>query len=231
VLLDGDRTLCEPDTSRFFIERVNLDLAQIKQAFQEFGYTFPGFYNMVRCYSQIPLEDYVHHSRIIADDTILYPGVQEFLRDLQDRVDVLVVTSGIKEIWKRVLERFKLENVHLIAGSRIELDNFLIGKIEKGLISSYFRQKNKCTAAVGDSEIDQYMLANANLACVVINHRKNEDLIDHVRNHPNLFQISFRKYRFDNIPLIDFYKLSLIIKKMPNNSKTKLESECFNAFL
>ena len=53
ILLDGDRTLCEQDTSRFLNKYCQIPLEPIKKSFQKYGYTYPGFYNICSCYSQI----------------------------------------------------------------------------------------------------------------------------------------------------------------------------------
>ncbi len=99
ILLDGDRTLCEPDTSRIFNKMANIDLDEIKAGFIKFGYTYLGFRNMAEIYSRLNLSDYINYSKETANIINLYPGVIDFIKFSQTFADLCIVTSGIKKIW------------------------------------------------------------------------------------------------------------------------------------
>lgn len=51
-------------------------------------------------------------------------------------------------------------------------------------------EQGRRVVAFGDSDVDALMLQGAEKAVVVVNHRRNNDLLPHLRTHPGLSQIS-----------------------------------------
>lgn len=214
ILLDGDRTLCEIDTSRILNKMVNINFGDIKNGFVKYGYTYPGFKNMADIYSRVRISDYIKYSKKTADMVELYPGVIDFLEEAKQFANLCIVTSGIRGIWGAILEKHKIHYIQLIGGTHNELDDYLIGKVEKGRIAEYFCKDGQKLIAFGDSDVDSLMLKVANHAIIVINHRNNADLIPHLKEHPSLFQISFKDYYHEGIEISDFKKISNLIKNL-----------------
>ncbi|MHA1149207.1 MAG: haloacid dehalogenase-like hydrolase [Promethearchaeota archaeon] len=214
ILLDADRTLCEIDTSRILNELVNINFEEIKGGFVKHGYTYPGFKNMAEIYSRLSLSDYIKFSQETADQVELYPGVFEFLNESKEFADLCIVTSGVKRIWENILKRIGLEHVNLIGGTHSDLDNYIIGRDEKGQIAEFFSQNGQISVAFGDSDVDSLMLKAAKHAIVVVNHRNNADLLPHIKDHSSLYQISFKDYYHDGIKVSDFRKISNLIKNL-----------------
>lgn len=209
ILLDGDRTLCEQDTSRLLNKYCDVPLKKIKDSFQKHGYTYPGFFNMCSCYSEIPLHDYYSTSQKIAEEVSFFPGAVAFINQIQNQksTKVFLITAGIKEIWQRLFKKYNLEDVTIIGGSHIQEDSYLIGRKEKEVITNYFKTQNKRILAIGDSDVDTLMLQNSDIAGIVINHRQNADLLPNLSDHSALFQICNSEYNHKNIPSTNYERL------------------------
>ena len=199
ILLDADRTIYEPDTSRFLNDKANINLSEIKKGF-EIGYTYNGFYLMNQIYSRIEFNNYRKYSDEIAHALQFYPGFESFIKKAEALADVVVVSSGIKAIIDSFFTQRGLSHIPRIVGTNVHQDDFLIGRNEKGLISEFFRSQGKCVIAFGDSDVDTIMLQKAHHAVVVVNHRNNQDLIPHLKKHPAVSQISFKDYFHPEIP-------------------------------
>ena len=211
VLLDADRTLCELDTSRILNEMANISFTEIKDGFVKYGYTYPGFKNMAEIYSRLNIPDYERYSKETAKNIELYPGVLDFINSTQEFADICIVTSGVKKIWEYILINHDLENVLLIGGTHDKIDDYIIGRYEKGQIAEFFASSRQILIAFGDSDVDSLMLKRANHSVIVVNHRNNADLLPHLKNHSSLYQISFKDYHHASIRITDFKKVSKII--------------------
>lgn len=53
VIIDGDRTLIPTDSTKFFFKYLQLEYTDIKDIFQQQGYSFEAFYNVALYYSNI----------------------------------------------------------------------------------------------------------------------------------------------------------------------------------
>ncbi|MCP6719086.1 MAG: hypothetical protein KJI71_02520 [Patescibacteria group bacterium] len=211
VLLDADRTLCEFDTSRILNAKASIDFTEIKDGFAKHGYTYPGFKNMAEIYSRLNISDYKRYSNTTAKGIDLYPGVLEFIKNTQEFADICIVTSGVKKIWECIIINHNLEKVLLIGGTHNNIDDYIIGRYEKGQIAEFFASNGKFLIAFGDSDVDSLMLKKANHAVIVVNHRNNADLLPHLKTHSSLYQISFKNYYHANIRITDFKNFSKII--------------------
>jgi len=198
-LFDADRTLCEQDTSRLFNELTNIDLSRIKQGFKENGYTYSAFLANAEIYNELDLEAFISNCKIIANQIPLYEGVKELFDELSDYADIWIITAGLKEIWNQILQLNNLSKNMLIGGIREEFNDFIIGKVEKGIICDFLKKQNKTVIAFGDSDVDTLMMLKADHAVIVVNHRNNWDLIENLKSHKSLFQISFKDYIHPNI--------------------------------
>ncbi len=203
ILLDADRTLYEPDTSRILVQKTDLDINEIKFGFKS-GYTYNGFYLMNQIYSKIEPNLYLKLSREIAQNINFYPGIESFLDNSQSYADIIIVSSGIKEILDSIFSNKGYSNIPRIAGTHFLLDKFIIGRNEKGIICEFFKSLGKKIIAFGDSDVDSLMLKKADYAVVVVNHKNNIDLMDHLKDQRNISQISFKDYIHPNIPITTY---------------------------
>lgn len=211
LLLDGDRTLCKEDTSRLFLKMADLDFQVVKQGFKKYGYVYKAFYSAVKYYSSIPFHQYENISIQVAEQISLYPGICDMLHSIKDTVSVFIVSSGVRSIWQQIIDQNNIKYVHLLCGSRIDKDEYLIGKGEKGKICQFFKEKNRIVCAIGDTDVDSIMLSNADCSIVVVNHRRNKDLIRNLRDHPCIYQISFSDFVHNEIKQISYSEVPQII--------------------
>lgn len=203
VLVDGDRTLTTEDTSRLFLERAGLPLAPIKEAFEHHGYSYPAFLFHASFYLQVTEQVFGQLCQEVADSVTLYEGAAEFLRRAAQHTDVYVVTAGVAPIWSRMLTREGLDTVQVLGGIYPGA-RYLVGREEKGRICQHLRAQGHRVVAFGDSDVDTLMLQGAERAVVVVNHRRNADLLPHLSAHTGLAQISHCEHVHPGIPRIDF---------------------------
>ena len=76
VIIDGDRTLIPIDSTKCFLEYLNLDFLDIKKIFQQYGYSFEAFYHVAKYYSKIEQEKYYLACSESANQVTIY---SEFL--------------------------------------------------------------------------------------------------------------------------------------------------------
>ena len=188
-LVDADRTLSPEDTSRVFLRRAGLDPMVIKRRFQRDGYCFDAFRFHAEVHVALGAELFDKLAPEVATDTELHDGAAAFLRSASEVGDVYIVSAGIPAIWREVLRQHSLERVQVIGGIDPRLP-FVFGKAEKTIVVEEFRRASPTIVAVGDSEVDAGMLAGAQHAVVVVNHRANADLLPHLAGHPSLWQVA-----------------------------------------
>lgn len=206
-LVDGDRTLSPDDTSRTFLALAGLDSGVIKQRFQRDGYVFDAFRFHAEVHVQLGEAIFAELAPRVAADALLHPGVEEFLAAATRGGQVFVVSAGIPRIWRAVLDRLGFPGVKVIGGID-PTDPFVFGRAEKGLIARLFRHQVRRMVAVGDSDVDTEMLRLADHAVVVVNNRRNVDLLPELEGHRSLWQVAPQGDPHPGIPHITFPALA-----------------------
>ena len=211
VLLDADRTLCREDTGKNAFRKLNLDLVQIKNGFKEHGYKYQGFKTMSDILSSSDKDQYLSYCKQVAFEVELYSGVVSFLVSSSKIFNIIIVTAGCGPIWENIMLKNNL-SIKVISGGHSKCDNFLIGRGEKGFIAKYFKKTTKKTIiSIGDSDVDTLMLKASDKKGIVVNHRKNKDLLSNFYKHQIDFQMSFNEYNHSEIPQITFNELEKTI--------------------
>ena len=213
IILDADRTLYEEDTSRILNEYADIEINEIKQGFND-GYIYQGFYNMSKIYSRINKKDYLMYCELIANQIKLYDGVKEFIHNMINNTNIFIVSSGIKKILEIIMQKNNLEEIPIIGGIHKDFDDYIIGRNEKGFICEHLKSFNGEVFAFGDTDVDSLMLQKADHAIIVVNHRKNWDLLPKIRKHPSLYQISFNNYFHPKIRHISYKNCKKIFKNL-----------------
>lgn len=201
VIIDGDRTLIPTDSTLFFFDHLKKDFTDLENIFHKSGYSFESFYNAALYYSQIDRELYLEACKVSATCVDIYPEFLSFINSLQDRAELIVVTSGIRQSWKNVLKNHSLEFMHLIGGNYFPDDNFVIDKNAKGLIAEMLIASHKEVFAFGDTMIDFEMLKKATHSFLVVNEKQNDDFTEFFVEIPHLQQISFSDFAHSNLTL------------------------------
>jgi phosphoserine phosphatase len=208
VIIDGDRTLIPTDSTKFFFEHLNLDYNDIKNVFKQHGYSFDAFYNVALYYSQIEMEKYNLACTKSASRVNIYPEFLSFIDTIKEKVQLILITSGISQSWQNVINNHSLDFMHLIGGNYLPTDNFVIDKQAKGIIANAIKNANKKVFAFGDTMIDFEMLKAADNAYLVVNEKQNRDFIPFANEISHLKQVSFSNYFHSDIPATDLKKVA-----------------------
>jgi phosphoserine phosphatase len=209
-LVDGDRTLTPEDTSRTFLTQAGLDPIPIKERFQRDGYVYEAFRFHAEVHLGLGEHVFAELAPRIAGAVRLHPGAREFLVAASSRALVVVVSAGIPRVWREILDQHGLSEVPVIGG--IDPSNpFVFGRREKGLVTKLFRAKGQRVVGVGDSDVDTEMLLQSDDAVVVVNHRRNADLMPHVASHPSLWQVVAQAAPHPGIRIMPFERLASVL--------------------
>lgn len=208
VIIDGDRTLIPTDSTKFFFEHLNLDYTDIKNIFKQHGYSFDAFYNVALYYSKIEIEKYNLACTESASRVSIYPEFLSFIETIKEKVQFILITSGISQSWKNVINNHSLDFMHLIGGNYFPIDNFVIDKQAKGVIANAIKNANKRVFAFGDTMIDFEMLRAADNSYLVVNEKQNSDFIPFANEISHLKQVSFSNYFHSDIPETDLKKVA-----------------------
>lgn len=221
VIIDGDKTLIPVDSTKYFFEHLSIDFNSIKTIFQNYGYSFEAFYNVALFYSQIEREKYNEACIFSAKSVSLYPDFLTFIYSIKDIAEIIVVTSGIKQNWQKILDNHCLDFVYLIGGSYFPQDKFVVDKKAKGVIVDCLIKSHKKVFTFGDTLIDFDMLKKAHHAYLVVNEKMNKDIIPYVHEIPHLQQISFSQNYHSILPLTSLNTISNLIINYDARSNTK----------
>ncbi len=123
-------------------------------------------------------------------------------------MELVVITSGIKRSWELLLQKHSLHDVHLIAGTCLELDNYVVDKAGKGIVAQTLLSAGKEVFAFGDSLVDLDMLTEAHHPHLIVNEKQNRDIIPFISNITNLQQISFSAFEHSEIPTTSLTKVA-----------------------
>lgn len=212
VIIDGDRTLIPTDSTKYFFEHLELSFSEIKTIFQEFGYSFEAFYRVALFYSEIEEKIYNKACVFSANSVTIYAEFLTFIHSIKQVSELILVTSGIKQSWQNVINNHSLDFMHLIGGSYLPSDGFVIDKNAKGIIADSLKKAGKKVFAFGDTLIDFDMLKEANHSYLVVNEKMNKDIIPSAYEIPHLHQISFSKLHHPNLPLTNLNDISTLIQ-------------------
>lgn len=221
-LVDADRTLGPDDTSRDFLRRAGGDPMEVKARFKALGYCFESFRFHAQAHVDLGRAVFADLAPRVARETALHPGALDFLRAARLRGVVFVVTSGIPWIWRSVLADHDLEDVPVLGGIEPE-DAYVFGRTEKGWLAERVLDQARTLVAVGDSDVDTDMLLRAHHAVVVLNHRRNEDLLPQLEDHASLHQVAPQGNPHPDIPLLTFSQVATLA---PRTSAASTGSPC-----
>lgn len=208
VIIDGDRTLIPTDSTKFFFEHLNLDYNDIKNIFKQHGYSFYAFYNVAMYYSKIDMEKYNLACTESASRVKIYPEFLSFIDTIKEKVHLIIITSGISQCWKNVINNHSIDFMHLIGGNYFPVDNFVVDKQAKGIIANTIKNANKKVFAFGDTMIDFEMLKVADNSYLVVNEKQNKDFIPFANEISHLKQVSFSNFFHSDIPVTDLKEVA-----------------------
>lgn len=207
VIIDGDRTLIPTDSTKYFFQFLSLEYSDIKSIFKEHGYTFEAFHRVALFYSNIERERYnlacVESSKCVN----IYPDFISFIDAIKDKVELILVTSGLSLSWHNIINNHSVGFINLIGGNYFPSDSFVVDKKAKGIIAREIKNANKVVFAFGDTMIDFEMLKEANNSYLVVNEKLNVDFVPFAKEIPHLKQVSFSNHIHQDIPTTDLKQI------------------------
>ncbi|KAI7196533.1 hypothetical protein KC316_g4043 [Hortaea werneckii] len=107
----------------------------------------------------------------VASAVKLYPEMMSLLKRaaITPRITAIVVTSGLKAIWEKVLELANLDNVVQVIGGGRLCDGYIVNAAVKAhLVSRLRRTYHQYVWVFGDGPLDVLMMQEADQAIVVV---------------------------------------------------------------
>lgn len=208
LLLDGDRTLSPVDTTLSFLKHAGITEEALEACFEPGYYSFDMFLRVAQLYSAIPPSLYEKYCQKAVDDLALHPEFIPFVQQASQKVQVVVITAGVRLLWDKLLTRFGIrEQVTLIGGGHFHFDKYVIDQVAKGLVVEVLHQHDKQVIAMGDSLVDFDMLTKANDGYLVVDHRQNRSVVEKLRGKEGISQVSFSDFEHVGIPRVHLTNL------------------------
>ncbi len=192
ILIDADRTLAPFDSaSELFSMVEHLSWSKFCAGFQHFGYTFEAFRESVIATSEIKTENYLKSCTEVANSIHLHRNAIDLLKGLHHGSGYpIIVTCGISTIWRELLDKHDFHDIPIFGGAHFDVGHFLIGKEEKGVLANFFNTNGHRLISIGDSEVDELMMQQSDIAVMAHNHKDNRDLLPGLVGVKDLLQWS-----------------------------------------
>lgn len=192
ILIDADRTLTPQDSAaELYSSLDSLSWDSFCSGFQHFGYTFEAFREAVIATSVVPSELYRKACSNVVESIQMYSNAIELLKGLHSGPGFpMIVTCGSSTIWRELLNKHGCNQIPIFGGSHFDVDRFLVGKIEKGILASFFKDNGNPVIAIGDSEVDELMMQQSDIVIMAHNHKRNRDLLPGLLEVTNVYQWS-----------------------------------------
>ena len=179
LLMDADRTLAAEDTGALFwkiffhLRQVEHTASPLEALFSSpLAYSYVAFRQAVLLYeAALNDQDFDDLCEHVALAVSMYPDFLSLLQVVaeQTHVRAVVITSGLRRVWDKVLEREGLSaKVKVVGGGRLA-DGFVVTETVKGAMVDHLRRTHQIYVwAFGDSPLDLDMLRRADRAIVVV---------------------------------------------------------------
>lgn len=183
VILDADKTLAAEDTGLLFWEKIEVhgrsehNAATLTELFQSpLKYSYKAFRQATLLYEEVSNDvEFDVLCADIASSVKMYPEIVSLIRTLgsQSHIAMVVVTSGIRRVWQKVLAKEGLSGmVEVIGGGRVS-DGIVVGAADKRALVSYLQEGfGLYTWAFGDSPLDLGMMRVADQAIIVVGEER-----------------------------------------------------------
>ena len=179
LVMDADKTLAAEDTGALFWKKVSdwkpleYEASTLKTLFSgPLQYTHTAFRQAILLYEEATDDqEYEAICQDVASEVKMHPEFVSLLQLLgeEESIGAVVVTSGLRRVWDKVLEREGLsKKVEVIGGGRIG-DGLVISAAVKGALVARLREFHRVYVwAFGDSPLDLDMLHKADRAIIVV---------------------------------------------------------------
>ncbi|KAI7059509.1 hypothetical protein KC339_g17335, partial [Hortaea werneckii] len=178
LVFDADKTLAPFDTGRMFHDAAVRKFPTVDANFLEtlfggsLGYSYYAFRQLVLTYDEKVTDGSFEELYFeVASAVKLYPEMMSLLKcaAITPHITAIVVTSGLKAIWEKVLELAKLDNVVQVIGGGRLCDGYIVNAAVKAhLVSRLRRTYHQYVWVFGDGPLDVLMMQEADQAIVVV---------------------------------------------------------------
>lgn len=205
LVLDADRTLAPVDTGRQVGALLGLN-TRIREMFEDSGYTVEAFSRHAEIWSAVPRGAYLEAIDEVGQSVQLYDA---WLRVIAGAPDVpkVVVTAGIPQLWRCVLDRYGFHDVPVLGGLHAAMDESFVTPQCKAWIVRELRGAGFRVVAAGDSEIDLEMLSAADLGLFVADTKGSPRLLRRISEVRGVHHFATDSRRFPPLPTIDGHEL------------------------
>lgn len=210
LVVDADRTLAPQDTGRLVGRATGVDEA-IRSVFESHGYTEEAFSLVAEVWSGVPIGQYLAEAQLAAAAVTPHAGWEQILRSSAGRVPVVVITAGIPQSWRWVLDRLGLTEVLVIGGCRRGHDDFIVCPETKAELVDLLQEAGLTVVAAGDSTIDLPMLTIADFPLFVPDHKGSPALREKLSPISRVKHLATDGRRFDGLETWTFDDLNALI--------------------
>ncbi|KAL6717570.1 hypothetical protein ACLMJK_005485 [Lecanora helva] len=191
LIIDGDKTLAAEDTGKLFWKRYSelpgtqVEADPLETLFgSPLGYTYTAFRQAVLMYEQATNQEFDEICREVASMVSMHSDFLCLLQLINEQpfIGAVVVTSGLRGVWEKVLEKEGLSMVQVIGGGRLA-DGIVITAEVKGAFVAHLQDHHKFYVwAFGDSPLDLKMLVRADQATIVVGeeHLRSRSMNKHL---------------------------------------------------
>jgi phosphoserine phosphatase len=198
LVIDADRTLGPHDTGRLVGRSLGVDDA-IRAVFEAHGYVEEAFSLVAEIWSGLEPEPYLAEVRKTVEVITIHAAWRTILDAARGRAPVVVVTAGIPQIWRLVLDRLGHTEVRVIGRCHGHLDvNVVCPETKAGLVG-VLQDAGWTVIAAGDSPIDLPMLRRADVPLFVPDHKGSPALRAQLHLVPRTRHLLVDDRRFDGL--------------------------------
>ncbi len=212
LVIDADRTLAPEDSGRLVGAIFGLN-ERIRHVFETLGYTDRAFEKVSEFWGQVEPVAYLQSAERVGEGIRLRPAWARVLRASIERAPAIVVSAGIPQIWRAVLNREGFSGVPVIGGCHPALDEFLVCPGTKAQIVNLIQRTGRRVLAAGDSAIDLQMLQKADFPIFVPDDRGSPGLRALLGKVPRVRHFLVDNQSFDDLATCRVEELlELVIK-------------------
>ena len=198
LVIDADRTLAPQDTGRLVGRATGVDTA-IRAIFEARGYVEEAFSLVAEVWSGLRADHYLAQVREVAGAVTIYAAWRTILSAARGRVPVVVVTAGIPQAWRAILDRLGHTEVPVVGGCHRDLDAYVVCPETKARLVGVLQDAGWRVVAAGDSPIDLPMLRRADVPLFVPDHNGSPALRAELHRVPGVRHLLVDERRFDGL--------------------------------
>ncbi|KAK4544793.1 hypothetical protein LTR36_004042 [Oleoguttula mirabilis] len=174
LVFDADKTLAAEDAGSLYWQlRKPHEPDPLKSLFSSsnWGHSYAAFRQATLLFEE-DADDQVFDGACdrVAQEVHMRPEFKRVLEQaaVLEHVGAVVITSGLRRIWEKVLEREGMSEVKIIGGGRIADGFVATGAVKGALVARLQDVHGLDVCAFGDSPLDMDMLRQADQAIVVV---------------------------------------------------------------